>query len=205
MTLLAIAQQMAVNIGEEPPVSTTDDTPFCRLAVQFINETGREIIRRVDWHSLRSGFTVIGDGTNRSYVLADDYDRLTRGLAATFNGTALRGSLSQDEWAALVHAQGVPRYFYVAGKSISFYPYLEDDASVVLSYQTKNWATDAGGNGKASLEANTDVERLSPDLLLRGAVWRWHRHAGRDYSDHMAEYEAMLADYAGAEGGVRQP
>ncbi|MGN6535209.1 MAG: phage adaptor protein [Mesorhizobium sp.] len=205
MNLLDIAKQFATNIGEETPTSVQGTEPFARLAVQFINETGRDMIRRVDWHSLRSTFGVEGDGTARMYDLATDHDRLTRGLSVYFGGSPLRGSLSQDEWVSLTPSEGTPRYFYAAGRSMGFYPYLAASAAASVSYQSKNWASDANGNGIDTMSSNTDETDLPSPLLVMGSVWRWYRHAGRDFSDHMAEYEQMLTDYAQAEGGIRQP
>jgi hypothetical protein len=204
-TFLEIAKGMAVNIGEDTPVSVQDDTPFCRLAGQFINETGRELIRRVDWHSLNKMFTITGNGSNQSYALAPDHDRLIRGLCVTIGGNLVRGSLSQDEWMALVPSVGDPRYFMAAANSIRFYPYPASGAVVSISYQSTQWVKDANGNGKSSLMKDSDNALLPHDLLLRGAVYRWYRHAGRDFSDHLAEYEAQLVDYAQAEGDIRQP
>lgn len=205
MNLLDIAKQVATNIGEETPVTVQDTEPFSRLSVQFINETGRDLIRRVDWHFLRTAETVTGDGTARMYDLSAAFDRLTSGLSVTFSGNPVRGSLSQDEWNAVTPSEGTPRYFYAAGRSIGFYPFLAATAVASVSYQSKNWATDATDAGIYLLSKDNDVANLPAPLLVIGAVWRWLRHAGKGYEDHMAEYEAMLTDYAQAEGGMRQP
>jgi hypothetical protein len=205
MTLISIAKQMAVNIGEANPDSVQDNAPFSRLAVQFINETGKDMVRRVDWHALNKTFTVTSDGTDRTYALAPDHDRLVKGLAVSVGGIPVRGSLSQDELASLTMSEGVPRYFWAAGASIRFYPYPAAATTATVSYQSKNWAKNVQASGISELSKDTDVPLLSEDLLLRGAVWRWYRHAGKDFSDQMAEYEAILTDYAGHEGGMRQP
>lgn len=205
MNLLDIAKQVATNVGEPTLLTVQDNAPFSRLAVQFINETGKDLIRRVDWHSLRKAFTVTGDGTARMHTLASDHDRLTPGLAVTFGGTPVRGSLSPDEWSSLSPSSGAPRYFYIAGRSIGFYPFLESAAAASVSYQSANWAAKADASPISSMSKDNDVTDFPAALLALGAVWRWYRHAGRDFSDHMAEYEQMLVDYAQAEGGMRQP
>lgn len=205
MTLLSIAKGMAVNIGEAEPGTAQDGTPFSRLARQFINETGKELVRRVDWHKLNKTLALTGDGTDKAYDFETDHDRLAKGQCVTCDGAPVRGSLSQDEWNALTHSAGTPRYFYALGTSIKFYPYPKDSLSISVAYQSNQWAKDKDGDGISSMMSDTDVELLPTELLLRGAVWRWYRHAGRDFSDQMAEYEGMLTDYAKAEGGFRSP
>lgn len=205
MNLLDIARALATNIGEEMPETTQDDTPFSRLAVQFINDTGRDLIRRVDWHTLNRSHVLTGNGTGQLHNLPTDYMRLIRGQAVSHGGAALRGSLSSDEWASLTHTVGSPRYFRATARTIGFYPFLTSGAQAAVSYQSRNWAQSNTNDPRDSLSRDNDRSWLPGDLLAAGAVWRWFRHAGRDFSDYMAEYEQMLTDYAQAEGGMRQP
>jgi hypothetical protein len=205
MKLIDIAKQMAVNIGEETPDSVQGTDPFSRMAVQFINETGKDMVRRVDWHVLSKTWAVTGDGTDRAYSLAPDHDRLVRGLAVSVDGNPVRGSLSQDELASVVMSEGLPRYFWATSSTIRFYPFPAAATVANVFYQSKEWAVATTEVGLSTMSKDSDVSLLSGDLLMRGAVARWLRHAGKDFSDQMAEYEAMLTDYAGHEGGMRQP
>ena len=106
---------------------------------------------------------------------------------------------------SLSHIEGTPRYFRSASATISFYPFLATGAEATVAYQSKSWAVNLAGDGVSSMTKDDDSELISSDLILRGAVWRWLRHAGRDFSDHMAEYEQQIQDYAQAESGMRQP
>lgn len=205
MSLLDIARELSVAVAENRPETVQGDTPFARMAVQFINETGRELARRVDWNVLRRTKTVTGDGIAVTIALPADFSRMAEGLAASANGNPVRGSLSPDEWSALSSVFGVPRYYYLSGINISFYPAPAATQTVDVTYQTSNWAKDADAVGKSYMSLDNDEELLPRDLLVQGAVWRWFRHAGRDFSDYMAEYEAAIADLAKAGNGVRQP
>lgn len=205
MTLLAIATEAAVSVAEATPQTVQDASPFTRAIVQFINETGRELARRVDWHSLRRTATVPGNGTTVTFPLSSDFARLSRGQCVSVGGLPIRGSLSSDEWGALTQSVGSPRYFFLSGQNIGFYPTAASGSIVNVIYQTKEWAENTASAGLEYMKDDGDRERLPTDLLVRGSVWRWLRHTGRDFSDHMSEYETMLADYAKAEGGVRQP
>lgn len=204
MNLLEIATEIAVEVGEETPATAQNVSPFTRLAVQFINETGRELVRRVDWHVLNKVQTFEGDALDAFYPFDDDYARLTKGQSVTAAWMPVRGSLSADEWNSLVRTPGQPRYFRSTASGIGFYPSADAGVPISVSYQSKNWVR-ADGVERPSMTQDSEITVLPAPLFVRGAVWRWHRHGGRDFSDHMAEYEAMLADYADQEGGVRQP
>lgn len=204
-TLLEIAKAVAVEVGVEIPITVTGDDPDAIKMVRFINDTGEELARRVDWHALNRTFVVTGDGTDRFYPLASDHARFVKGLAATVNGASIRGGISADEWFSLSRTSGTPRYFRSTKTTIGFYPYPAAAQTVLLSYQSNAWCEDRNAADKTVLSADDDAPRLPCELFVRGAVWRWMRHVSRDFSDHMAEYESMLTDYAQAEGGMRQP
>lgn len=205
ITLLEIAKAVAVEIGVEIPVTVTGDDPDAIKMVRFINETGTELARRVDWSALNFRHTVTGNGTAGPFNLAADHARFAMGLSVVGSGGPVRGGITADEWFSLTHSEGAPRYFRASATTISLYPHPPNFGEVFVSYQSKNWAEDSAGAGRSTMVADADRPRLPCPLFLRGAVWRWMRHVGRDFSDHMAEFEAQLADYAQAEGGIRQP
>lgn len=204
-TLLEIAKAVAVEIGVEIPLTVTGDDPDAIKMVRFINATGTELARRVDWSALNERHDIVGTGSPTVHALADDHDRLAQGLCVTGSGGAVRGSITADEWFSLVPSEGVPRYFRSTATDIRFYPYPAVAEGVTVSYQSRNWAQSASGAGKSVLETDDDQPKLPCALFVRGAIWRWMRHVGRDFNDQMGEYEAQLADYAKAEGGIRQP
>jgi hypothetical protein len=206
MTLLTIAQEVSPNIGIKKKPTTAQDTGSdSTKIVLFANETGRELVRRVDWSSLTKRHTIAGTGSPDRFTLPDDFDRLVEGMSVTVAGAPVRGGLTADEWASLTPVEGTPRYFRIFGKGIEFYPYPAEDQDVSVSYQSGFWAKDGGGTAKASLSSDGDTCIVPEQLVTLGAIWRYLRHAGRDYSDHNAEYEAMLLDLARQESMERQP
>lgn len=202
MSFLTVVQAVAKNAGlRVPQTISMSDADQVKLA-EFINETGLELARRVDWGALRKIATITSLGTDSEYSIAADFDRLSIGANVAWSGTVLRGSLTADEWFVLEPVQGDPRYFYLRNEKLGFYPYPAISETVRVQYQSKNWAK--GGTATA-LEVDADTA-LVPDLLLElGGIWRWRRHVGKDYSDHMAEFEAALIDRAKFDGGVRSP
>lgn len=201
MSYLTIGKGVAKNVGLEAPGTMMGSDADAQKIGQFINEAGQEIARRVDWKALRKRVTIAGTGDNDVQEIGADFSRLTRGMNVVSNGEPVRGSLSTDEWLGLPEVEGDPRYYFLDGRSIAFFPFMALGNTATVQYQSKNWV---GGSGDA-FTVDTQVALFSERLIELGAVWRWRRAAGKDYADHMAEFEASLADLAQFDGGIRQP
>lgn len=202
MSFLTVMQSVAKNAGVEPPAAISASDPDAVLIGQFINEAGQEVARRVDWGVLRKTHTITGDGFASEFDLPADFERFPLGLNIMAGINPVRGSLTSDEWLSLSPIAGTPRYFYLRGSKIAFYPFPRSGEAVRVQYQSKNWAV----NGTATkLTSNNDTSMVPEALLETGAVWRWRRHVGKDYSDHVGEFEAQLVDLARNDSGVRLP
>lgn len=201
MTFLTIMQGVARNAGITVPTTVGGTDADSVKLREFINEAGREIARRVDWSALRKSATITGNGTAAHQTIAADYDRLARGLNVIADGEPVRGSLTQSEWFGLEAVEGTPRYFYLSNDEIAFWPYLANSETARVQYQSKNWVNSTA----EEMTQDGDTAAFNEDLVMVGAVWRWRRHVGKDFSDQMAEYEATLADRASFDGGVRNP
>lgn len=205
MTLIDIMKAVAVEIGIEPPATATSSDPDMVKLAQFINDAGREMVRRVDWTALRQITTLTGTGTASAYAIAPNFDRFPAGLSIMAGVFPVRGSLTADEWFSLEPTQGTPRYFYLRGKEVSFYPYPRNGDTLRAQYQSTEWVRKGDSSPAVKLEADDDEPLVPGDVIAAGAVWRWRRHVGKDFADEMAEFEAMLTDRARADGGVRAP
>lgn len=202
MSLKGAMQNAAKNCGIVPPDAVVGNTdPDAVKLLQFANETGQELARRVDWARMRKSQPIIGTGFAAPLSLPTDYDRMVEGWAVTHDGDAVRGGLTADEWNSLTPVEGDPRYYLPVGQTIGFYPYLAEGVQVVVNYISTGW-TSANGN---EFTGDTETPLFPERLLEMGTVWRMKRHIGADYSDYLAEYEAALADEARSDGMVRLP
>lgn len=202
MTLLTIAKAVARNVGVDPPTAVLSTaTGAAPMIAQFAREAATEISRRVDWTALRETTTITGIGQDVDYDLPPDFHRLIPGMAVKIDGVAIRGGVSADEWASLTAVAGTPRYFRLNNNHISFYPYPAAGASISVTYQSKNWCS----NDTNDWASDTDTAVISEDLIIKGAIWRWKRHVGGDYQDHLGEFEAALDDLARFDEGARMP
>jgi hypothetical protein len=202
MTLLTIAQDVARNTALDVPATASGSTAREIVnVVQFINDTGLELARRVNWGALRASTTITGTGVNANFALPAYYLKLIDGGAVFVGSVAVRGGLSPDEWAALTPIEGTPRFYRLRGSSISFYPFLANAATSSVNYQSTAWAS----NGTDRLQLDAETSLIPEDLLVKGAIWRQRRHVGQDFADQIAEYEAALADYAAYDARDRSP
>lgn len=202
MSFLTVMQAVAKNAGIRVPDTVAINEPDQVKLSQFINETGQEAVRRVDWGVLRKVATITGLGTDSLYSIADDYSRLAIGPCVRSDGRVIRGSLSPDEWFSLDRVVGDPRYYFLSGSKIGFYPYPASGKTLSVQYQSLNWVNDGAAN---SLSLDADLSMIPEDVLVKGGIWRWRRHVGKDYADHMAEYETVLLDYGQFDSGMRSP
>ena len=196
MTLLTICEGLALNVGLEVPTAVvTSSLREWDEAVQFANEAGEELARRVDWGVLHSTATLTGDGTNKVHTLTGS--RLDAGVTVKTSTGYVR-PLTQAEWNTLTAVSGTPRYFLKQGNSVTLWPYLANAATVTASYISKSWASSG-----ATFLADTDTALIDEGLLLKGLIVRWRRQKGMSYADEEAEYEAALAQFADFDGRSR--
>lgn len=191
MTLLSIAAGLAKNVGLAVP-DVVISSPYREWAeaVQFANETGEEMARRVDWGVLQESLVITGTGADISHPLGVNFSRLNAGVAIRSGTTAVR-PLTRAEWNTLTPAVGAPRYFLLEGNAVRFFPYLANLATVTAEFQTRAWCS-AG----RTFMADDNTSLISEDLLLKGLIARWRRQKGMPYADEEAEYEASLQDFA---------
>lgn len=191
MTLLTIGAALAKNAGMAVPdiMVLSSDRQWLE-SVQFANETGEELARRVDWGQLQASTTLTGTGAAVAHSLPSDFARLNQGISI-MAGTSIVRPLTRPEWSNLVAVEGTPRYFLLEENTVQFWPFLANAATATAQYQSKNWCS-AG----AEFMADTDTVLVDEGLFTKGLIVRWRRQKQMDVADFEAEYEAALADFA---------
>lgn len=199
MSLLTVVKAMAKNVGLPIPTTVygSSDRRWVE-ALEYANEAGEELARRVDWSALSSDTTLTGTGADVAHSLPSDFDRLQRGITVWSGSTGAVRPLTRHEWNSLTAVEGEPRYFLLENDTIRLWPYLASSETVKVYYQSKNWA---GANAEyMSDETEADIDE---NLLTMGLIVRWRRQKGMPYQDFEAEYEAALQDYAGFDRRAR--
>lgn len=192
MSLLTICVALARNVGlSEPDAVVTSSFRQWHEALQFANETGEELARRVDWGRMQGTATLTGDGTNKVHALPAMFSRFCPGISI-MAGTAIVRPLTRAEWSRLAPVEGVPRYYLLEGQNVTLWPYLANASTASGQYQSKAWCS----NGTAAFSADTDTSLIDEGLFAKALAVRWRRQKGMDYADLEAEVEAMIADLA---------
>jgi hypothetical protein len=171
--------------------------------VSLANRAGEEIARRAYFSGLRQEKTITLDGSTSTFSLDGDYLKRMDGASVKINGAPVRGGLSDDEWKALPTATGAARFFHLKSTTISFWP-TPPAGTAKFDYYSKKWALQ-GGAYFDYLTADSNTILFPEILLTTGIIVRWRRLKGLEFSDQLAEFESMLADYADFDGGPRSP
>lgn len=201
MSLLSIARYLALNVGIAIPMQVKSSVdPDAYKIIQFTEEAGEEVARRVNWGALRKSATVVGNGAADALLLPADFARVVPGTSIMSQGATIRVGLTADEWNSLPPAVGMPRYARLTGRQIAFWPALPSDQEATVTFQSTAWCS-----GGATWATDSDVVLFPEILIEKGALWRWRRNLGQDYQDHLAEFESALTELAKFDDGMRQP
>jgi hypothetical protein len=204
MTAVAdILNRAARQCSAVPPqawVSATDATSL--ELTDFLDETREDIQARCDWIGPISKTTVITGTGDETYALPSDFLRLQRDDYAVYERFRTRRRcvpVTQDgQWEYLdeLGITGAYRYYRLQGYddnwTISFKQPLETGITVVVSYVSKNWLVNSGGQSDDFLE-DDNVCLLPRRLVETGIVWRFRRRKALAYQDVLAEYEMIMA------------
>lgn len=214
MTLIVdILARAARECSVIPPSSWLTATDQTALEVlDFLDETRADIQDRLELTGPMSKTVVITGTGAESYSLPADYRRLHRGQFAVYERFRTRRDcvpVSDDgQWEYLkeLGTAGAQRFYRLRGYpgfwEIDFQLPLETDLTVVVSYVTENWITNAGTE-KDQFTAQDDVCLLPRKLVEKGIVARFRRRKGLDYADVTAEYEVLMARYGNDSRTIR--
>jgi hypothetical protein len=201
VSLLTICQAVAEEVGVNAPstiVGSTDRT--AKQLLRLANRAGK-IIAKKDWPVLSLEWTFTTEADEASYALPDDFGRMLSETAwDRTNYWQLRGSLSAQEWqirkSALVTTATTRKRFRIKAASgvRKFFidPTPDAEEELVFEYISTQWCQDSGGTGQTKFAADSDVARISEDLIELSVLWRFREAKGLDYEEARAEYDAQL-------------
>jgi hypothetical protein len=209
MSLLTIVQQAALRIGVTSPnavVSSTDANVTRLLALA--NEEGQELSARYEWQALRNEatFTTVATASQGALTTLAGADFRYMINETFWNRTQRRpifGPLTDQQWQQ-IQAQQIlgPWYQYIIrGGNILFTPTPAAGQTCAFEWVSKNWCSDStGATTRALWAADTDIGRISEELMTFGLVWRWKQSLGLDYTEDYNKYEKRVADAMAQDG-----
>lgn len=173
--------------------------PNAQTMIEFAQEAGEEIARRVDWNRTLATASI----TETPFTLPEDFQRLISGGSIICGGGAFaRSVFNGGEWAVIKSVPSIQPFFFIKGGRIEFAPALAADGAII-NYVSKNWLM-SGAEAISQISADDNTPLFAGRLLTKGIIWRWRRQKGLAYDDQLAEFEADLAFEISADRGSSQ-
>src|SRR5262245_22071879 len=127
MTVLSAAQEAAVVLSQEEPSTLFSTTvPFAKEIRVQANHAASAIMKFYDWQRLTVRATITGDGSDGSFPLPDDYDRMAMktNLASSASNIDLVKATDLDQWDYFENhlSTTVPGYWMILGGEMQIKP-----------------------------------------------------------------------------------
>jgi len=173
--------------------------PDAKTMQTIAQEAGEEIAHRVHWNKLVKSANI----ADTPYTMPEDYHRPVPGsLIITALGVFVRPITNTGEWAVLSRVGSLQPYYFRSGGTLDIVP-LSAAENATLNYVSGHFvAKVSGADFRPSFESDDDTTVFNEDLLVKNMVWRWKRQKGLDYTDDLAEFEAMLQSEIKADRGI---
>lgn len=209
MSLLTIVQAFCERTQLPSPTTVMGNADAQVIQVRaLLEEEGDALSRRGDWE----GLTFEASHTT---LAAEDQGAIatlcTNGYRSIKNETMwdrtdklpvpqLHSTLWQ-RYKATVSTS--PRYRYrIRGGKLLMTPTPTAGNSLYFEYVTRNWILGADGvTYKSAFTLDTDTMLLPEELFKMGLRWRWKKEHGFEYAEDFRDYETMVADALGRDGG----
>lgn len=204
MTVLSAAQSAATKLNQPRPTTVFGGTgAFAQELGDLANETATAIAKAHDWRRLTTLATITGDGSDTSFPLPEDYDRMP--LDSNIYGSLARlpflKARDLDQWLEfdITPVVGAPGYWINLGGEIQIKPAMASAQTARYYYQSNIIVS----GGKSAFTVDTDTFLLPERLLTLGIVWRWKAQKGLEYAEHLKNFEIALGEEAGRDKGSR--
>lgn len=204
MTLLSIAQTVAIEAGVSSPsavVGSTDATAAQLL--KLINRSGKLLARR-PWEYLQKEYTFSLVASQAAYNFPTDlgyFQDYTIWDRTQF--WALRGSLTATQWQT--YKSGLqtttPRQrFRLRQGQIYIDPTPSSTDSMVIEYVSKYWVAVTGAPTvpvQNAFALDTDVSVIDEDAIAMDTLWRFLNRKGLAYAEEKDQAEKYIAELFG--------
>lgn len=208
MTVLTAIQAASTKIALDKPTVVYSSTDREHIELQELaNECASYIAKDYEWQALKVLATITGDGSDDDFALPDDYDRMLKKtqLWSDRLQTPLTHITDTDHWLELDirQFQTVIGVWTLFANEINIKPAPALSEVIKYYYMTTKWAKDAGGSFKTAFDADSDVFRLSEDLLKLCIIWKWKAAKKLPYAQELNDYEDAKEKMIVADKGSR--
>lgn len=204
MTALSAASEAAVQLwGRElPTLFSSTDQEVVELRT-LLHDVAEDVGKAHDWPVLMARHSISGDGSDTSFPLPADYDRMPvkSNLYSTRSQLPLARVHDIDQWLEfeITPVVGYPGYWVLLGGELQIKPALATGENVRFYYISNRVWTD--GTPKERATQDSDRFRLPERLITLGLIWRWRQMKRLEYGEDLASFsEAMAHEVSRAKG-----
>lgn len=208
MTILSTAQSAIAYLTGQRIAAVVSSQDEIAVEIEAVaEEAARDIAKAHDWTALTQLAQIMGDSTETSFPLPDDYDRMN--MAAGVHSSQwvswrYTHVETLDEWLDVQQFGLVtPGYWTQLGGRFQILPAPPAGETVRFYYQSNLIFKDSNGNLKPAIDADSDSFVLDERVLRLAIIWRWKAMKQMDYNEDMRNYEMALSQEMGRDGGSR--
>lgn len=204
MTVLAVAQQVALAVGIKRPIAVFASTDRDMQELQAVlNEAVAVIGEAFDWQALRKVQTLTGDGSTEAWPLPTDYARMpaTGNLWSGRSRGEMMHITDPDEWLSFdIYPVGpIHGVWSLFGGTLNIRPVLAVNETAKFFYIR------AGIVGATGTAFTDDAQAFALDerLLKLCATYLWKQQKGQDFTAELTDYEMALQKAMDRDGGSK--
>jgi hypothetical protein len=178
----------------------TDTTDTGYEVKEIAQQSGEEIMRRVDWPNLvfQGSALVSAD----SLSLPPEFHRLIDGGAVTIGGTTQFVRLAPGDMHQYLKNSASAQPYYFMEPGVIFFVPPAPVGGINIQYVSRFWVKALGATPTDTLTDGADTIEFPETLMVKCMLYRWRRQNGVEYGDHLAEFEADLLTEANAARGI---
>lgn len=209
MSLLTIVKAVCERTQLPVPATVLGSTDQQVVQMRaLLEDEGKLLARRGDWQDLTREVT-------HTTTAAEDQGAITTIAGVDFRAVnndtmwdrtdklpvPLIGSVA---WQRLKATLGVsPRFRYrIRTGRLLLTPTPPASHTLAFEYQSKYWILSNNGVTRQMVFGNdADTCLLDEEILTLGLRWRWKKEHGLEYAEDFRDYETMVTDALGRDGG----
>lgn len=208
MTVLSACQTASRLMGLSAPTQVYGSTSRYEIELQAIaNEAAKSIAKSHDWRKFTTLKTQAGDGSDTSFALPSDYDRMPVKAAVwlTSSEEPMLAITDLDQWLRnrLENFTPTTGEWIILGGELQIYPAMASTDSAKFYYQSNKIVMAEDASTKTEFTVDTDSFRLDERMLALEIIWRWRSMKGLEYAEDMQNAEIAKSQEIARDKGSR--
>lgn len=209
MSLLTIVQSVCERTQLPSPDTVMGSTDMQVVQMRaLLEDEGKLLARRGDWQQLTREVThttlATEDQGAMATIAGDDFRAVNNETMWDRTDKLPVPLIGSVAWQRIKATTGAsPRFRYrIRTGNLLLTPTPPAGHTLAFEYQSKYWVLSSNGvTRQTTFSRDADTCLLDEDILALGLRWRWKKEHGLEYAEDFRDYEAMVTDALGRDGG----